>query len=392
MIIRRAWSSLTPRWPDGQPSRLISLPGWVWVLLDVLVAITLFGVTLFFGVGRDVLSRPVAVLDVAALTLPLAVRRRWPIPVMVLVVAVGCARVLLRTTPALVTITPVPAIAVVYEVARRYDVRVAGPWVLAALLAITACALAVTGHGQEPDLDTAALSLVAALVGNRMLLREGQELQARDQARHRAALEERERISRELHDMVGHHLSVISLQAGAALTLTDGRPEDPVRAPVTAIEASSREALREMRRMVAGMRAVDASETESPGTEPGDLRTLVERVRGTGLPVELTEEGDLHRVPADIARAAHRIVQEALTNVLRHAGPARATVRVAVHDDFLELDVADTGRGRAAKSSPDGHGLIGMRERVVALGGELNAGPGQVGGFVVHAHLPLRPR
>ncbi|HEX4213193.1 MAG TPA: sensor histidine kinase [Candidatus Dormibacteraeota bacterium] len=390
MIVRRAWSSLAPRGPDGQmPARVISLPGWAWALIDVLVALVLFAVSVSVGGGHEMVAKPPVLLLTGALTLPLAVRRRWPIPVMAVVVAAGCVKVLLGVTPSLQTIDPIPAVAVVYEVARRKDFRVAAPWVGAAIIAMAACSLATSiGHGGNLDLETATFSLVAALAGNRMRLREAQELGAR----HRAALEERERISRELHDMVGHHLSVISLQAGAALTLTDGRRDDPVRAPVSAIEASSREALREMRRMVTGMRALDTSETASPTADPSDLHALVERVRGTGLPVALIEEGDLRTVPADVARTAHRIVQEALTNVLRHAGPARARVRVAVRGDVLELEVTDTGRGRAASSSPDGHGLIGMRERVGAHGGELEAGPGQEGGFTVRARLPLGPR
>ncbi len=197
---------------------------------------------------------------------------------------------------------------------------------------------------------------------------------------------ERLRLAREVHDVAGHGLAVIAMQAGVTLRVLDHDPEG-ARAALRGIRATSRDALAELRSEVEAMQYGTAA-PRRPGTGLADLPALVERMRETGLPVtlELPEAGAAE-VPVEVNRAAYRIVQEALTNVLRHAGPqASAQVTVAVADGRLMLEVRGNGRGGVA--TPGG-GVDGMRDRAAAVGGVLSAGPAPEGGFLVKASLAL---
>jgi signal transduction histidine kinase len=218
---------------------------------------------------------------------------------------------------------------------------------------------------------------------------------ARAEQSRRQASEERLRIARELHDVLGHHLSLINMRAGVALHLLDTQP--PERAPeqardaFDAIKQASAEALREVRGVLAALRPADESAPRSPTPGLADLDALVEQARAAGLPVTLRLDGLPAVLPAEVDRAAYRIVQEALTNVRRHAGPnATATVCIGWSPQALTVRVDDDGAGPAmvAPAEP-GNGIPGMRERAAALGGELSAGGRGEGGFRVRATLPL---
>ena len=207
----------------------------------------------------------------------------------------------------------------------------------------------------------------------------------RDEAARRKAVEERLRIARELHDSLTHSISVIQIQAGVAVHLARKRGED-VPPALLAIEEAGADAARELRATLGVLRAQD----DCDGSGLGHLDGLVARARTAGLPVTVTVTGPERPLPADVDQAAYRIVQEALTNVGRHAGRASASVHLRYAPDALTVQVDDDGAGTGAPSVGTGLGLIGMRERVSALGGRLHAGPQTRGGFRVRAELPVR--
>jgi signal transduction histidine kinase len=304
------------------------------------------------------------------------------------------------------------AAATTYGLMDRYP---GGPYVVAAVLALLAamraqrheavlvCLLswlaAVFAGRILPDADLReptvtqavllALGMLALLFigeGNRV---RGeffeQEARTRTERRRRQASEERLRIAQELHDVIGHHLSVINVQAGVGLHLMDTQPEQ-ARTSLTAIKQASAEALREVRSVLAALQddGQEAPRAPAPSLDRvGDL--------ATGLQVEIRVEGTARPLPAEVDRAAYRIIQESLTNVRRHGGPsAAATVVIGYADSALTVQVDDDGVGASAVPSDGGAGLPGMRERAVALGGTFEAGPGPGGGFRVVASIPLK--
>jgi signal transduction histidine kinase len=218
------------------------------------------------------------------------------------------------------------------------------------------------------------------------------ELDRQENAR-RAVFDERVRIARELHDVVAHHVSVMGVQAGAARRVLQKRPEMAEEA-LSNIEASSREAVQEMHRLLGFLRQEPEETSFAPQPGLNQLPALVDQIRDAGLPVELQIEGTGHALPPSVDLSAYRIVQEALTNTLRHAGPAKATVKVTYADRAVDIEVLDTGRGPIGAEQTDriGHGLIGMRERVTLLGGTFQAGHHAGVGYSVRAHLPLDGR
>jgi signal transduction histidine kinase len=223
----------------------------------------------------------------------------------------------------------------------------------------------------------------------------------RDEAARRRAAEERLRIARELHDSLTHSISVIQVQAGVAVHLARKRGEEAPPALV-AIQEASTDATRELRATLSVLRDQDYHDgEEGTGVGPqglGQLESLVARARSAGLPVTVTVTGALRQMPPDVDQTAYRIVQEALTNVSRHADGAAATVHLGYGQDALTVQVTDDGSGKAGHdrngAAPPagglGLGLIGMRERVSALGGRLHTGPRETGGFQVRAELPVR--
>ncbi len=207
----------------------------------------------------------------------------------------------------------------------------------------------------------------------------------RDVAAREAVVEERARIARELHDAVAHSVSMMVIQAGAERrVLADGSTREVLQT----IEEIGRTALTEMRRLV-GMLRTDSSDRLAPQPTLADLPTLMTQVREAGLPVEFRVEGERRELPVGIELSAYRIVQEALTNALKHAGRAHAAVSVRYGPDSLELEIADDGAGTSADVPGGGHGLAGIRERVTLYGGKFDASARRDGGCAVRALLPL---
>jgi signal transduction histidine kinase len=244
----------------------------------------------------------------------------------------------------------------------------------------------------------AVVMFVAWYVGRRLRLRQQRAAELRrEQAAEarRIVIEERARIARELHDVVAHRVSLMTVQAGAAKAVAAEDPEGALRA-MGAVEEAGRQALDELRHLLGVLRP--ETEVDGLGPQPGlaDLPRLVEQTRGAGLDVSLATDGVAAGLPARVDLFAYRIVQEALTNVLKHAGPgARATVRLGTDPQGIIVEVLDDGRDAAGLPGPDpddagarGHGIVGMRERARLLGGTLAAGPRPGGGFSVVAHLP----
>jgi len=260
------------------------------------------------------------------------------------------------------------------------------------------CSLSITGTIADANEGTLADFLgnavffftifggiwIAGRAIRRRRARERELIVERDEGARAAVAEERTRIARELHDVVAHAISVIVLQARGARH-AEGTERDEA---LEAIEATGANALTEMRRLLHMLRADDESVALAPQPSLEHLELLVSQVRDAGMPVELRIDGARRALPPGVDVSAYRIVQEALTNALKHAGPARARVSVRYEQDALELEIADTGAG-SANGGGSGHGLAGMRERVAIFGGRLDSGPRPDGGYSVRARLPL---
>jgi signal transduction histidine kinase len=224
-------------------------------------------------------------------------------------------------------------------------------------------------------------------------VKEAEQRAAIETERHgRAVAEERLRIAQELHDVVAHSMSVIAVQAGVGAHVLDSDPTEARRA-LESIATTSRSTLNEMRRLLGVLRNEDGSKAEhAPAPRLDDLPALVARVEASGVPVDLTVDKAPCELPTGVSLSAYRIVQEALTNVLRHAGPARASVAVRYEPGTIAIEVTDDGRGLAASpaaTNGSGHGIAGMQERVAVYGGSLHTGPRAGGGFVVRARIPF---
>jgi len=319
-------------------------------------------------------------------TLPVAFRRRAPIAAMALTTAGVVLPELLATSQDALA----PFAAMLLE---AYALgTLAG---LAAGLGTLAAAIVLLSAGDPSNAVFAALVLGAPYLAGRLMQRQraqadrlerlSAQLAAEQERGARLAVElERQRVARELHDIIGHGLGVIVLQAGAVRRLL--RPEQSdERAALESAERTGREALAELRRVIGGLRAEDP---RAPAAGLAALDGLTQQVRAAGLPVELRVEGAPRPLPAALEHSAYRVVQEALTNALKHAGPAHAEVLVRFEPESLELTVQDDGHGNG-NGGPPGYGLIGMRERAALFGGELDAGPRPCGGFAVHARFPL---
>jgi signal transduction histidine kinase len=225
-----------------------------------------------------------------------------------------------------------------------------------------------------------------------VLTAEKEEIRAaQEENTRRAVASERATIARELHDVVSHAISVSVLQARGARRML-GTDDGSVREALDAIEHTNAQALGDMRRLLAVLRDTEGDPTTAPQPSLARLDSLLDDVRRSGLQVQLDATGGHRDVPPGVDLSAYRIVQEALTNVLKHAGPASAVVRLDYGKDALGVTVIDDGAGRRTKGESrelnGGHGLIGIRERVAVVGGEVSAGPAQGGGFEVTARLP----
>ncbi len=257
------------------------------------------------------------------------------------------------------------------------------------------------GVGTLAGLTVALTAVVSWLLGDASRRTREYAETLRVRAAAQAVTDERLRIAREMHDMVAHSIGIVALQAGAAARVVHTRP-DAAREAMTAVETAGRETLAGLRRMLVALREADRS--RSPGTGPSpdeeasrlrpaeglaDLDRLAAVTTAAGVRVEVSRRGEPRPLPADIDLSAFRIVQESVTNVVRHAGTTACRVTVDHRDDEVVVDVTDDGRGRGS-TTDTGFGLLGMRERVALLHGEFSAGPRPEGGFRVTARLPLR--
>jgi signal transduction histidine kinase len=346
------------------------------------------------GCGCRADPRWLDVLVTLLATLPIGLRRRWPYAAWQIVGLASLAHILLGfTNPFLMTFAVLVALFSVANHAR---------WALSVFAAAaTATLLPVSllldwhNRGQTYLSDIPynyALFGAAWILGDNLRRQRAQaqlamRLTAAEEERSRRAVaDERVRIARELHDVVAHTLSVIVLQAGAGRRIA---PEQPERAAgvLGGIEALGRDALGDMRRLVGILRTGPEREHE-PQPSLRRLPELADRVRSAGLAVDVRTEGEARPLPPGVELSAYRIVQEALTNTLRHAGAGRADVVVRYSGATVEVEVTDDGRGPAANGAAGGHGLAGMRERVGMFGGELEVGAREGGGFRVRALLP----
>jgi signal transduction histidine kinase len=382
--------------------------------------IALTGVLTVLGVGLLFTYRPDDGIDylepdlfgallIIVFTVPLAFRRQAPLVTALVLAALNVPHLLWTYS---VPTGAIVALIAVYSLGL-YATFGRGLVGLAALLGSTYVYLIVIA-GQFPDAEPASRTAMAFValgffgawaIGRsvraprlyaRYLEERADQLERTHQAETRAAVaEERSQIARELHDVVAHHVSVMTVQAaGARRTLA--RDPDRSREALEAIEATGRAALAEMRRIVGVLRGPDDDAPAASGRSPqpglADLPELVEQLGAAGLPVDVQVDGDQRELPLGIDLTAYRVVQEALTNTLKHAAATHAEVTLHYSPRELVVDVVDDGRGQT--SGPDarrlGLGLLGMRERLALYGGDLEAGSRAEAGFRVHARIPLR--
>ena len=332
-------------------------------------------------------------------TVPVALRRRYPIGVMLFLVATTPAWGLIHN-PSDSTLGTFFALMLgvfsggLYAANRRRSIA-------SVFVVVASWAFATIASGAVWYLFIAAWLAGIWLVGDAIRTRtvHAHELEERaarlererDLEAHHAAVMERARIARELHDVVAHSLSVMVIQAAAAGRVMSSEPER-ARESMAVVETTGREALAEMRRLLGVLRREDQlTPLTTPSPSVVRLQPLLAEVRDAGLPVDLRVEGEPQPLPPGVDLSLYRVIQEALTNTLRHAGPARASVILRYSPAAVEVEVADDGRGLPDGSSPVrfGNGLAGMRERVALFSGEFQAGPRPGGGFSVRARLPL---
>jgi signal transduction histidine kinase len=365
-------------------------------------------------------ATPLTFVLLLALSAPLALRRRHPVQVFLVIL---CAMVIYQALNYeglnADFFGPIVALysAIVYG-PRRFA-RWAPVMLLAGVMATTPFSIpdnVTVGSFIAESVNAIVLVGLVWFVSDTVRQRRAQarelaaknlELEhARDELARQAVADERVRIARELHDVVAHSMSVIAVQSGVGRMVIADQPEEAAKA-LASIEETSRSSLNEMRRILSVLRSGDQTEGSlEPAPTLLDLDHLLEQIRAAGVPVDLEVTGDRGTVPAGVDLSAYRIIQEALTNVIKHAGPARASVTVTYAPTVVTVEVADDGRGAAAlvatangarggagRHEADagvlgGKGLVGMRERVAVYGGDVVAGPRAGGGFHVRARLP----
>ncbi|MET8755126.1 sensor histidine kinase [Streptomyces sp. NPDC004667] len=372
-----------------------------WTRNDALVAVGAAAVDLTgFGFDTRFDGAPLEVTAAAAVVaagLALVARRRHPVATLAVVLILG---VVVNLTA---SVSPhfglAPAVAL-------YSVAVARRAAVVAVAALLTAPLNSLGQGGLPfDPGFGALANVAAtllvVATGFVVKRRQREVEAnRILLADRAVAEERRRIARELHDIVAHHITTMQLMAGGARANLAHDPEAAREALVT-LEGSGRMALAEMRQLLDVLRAGDEPETGPPAPQPGagDLDRIVTESRLAGMETEFTVRGPVRPLPPTVGLTVFRVVQEALTNTRKHAGDARARVRLTYRSDEVTVEVSDDGPGSGSGNGPaparppgrGGYGLIGMRERVALQGGTLEAAPLDAGGFRVAARLPVAP-
>jgi signal transduction histidine kinase len=308
-------------------------------------------------------------------------RHRYPERVMAVALVAGLGYLLLVPS----VVVPVAGLFAIFALACVRPPRDSLPWLLALIALVSVNLFVADVDDRVGDTSfTIGIAIGAWALGESVRNR---RVAIREEAR-RAVGEEQARIARELHDVIAHSVSGIVVQAGAADDVFDERP-DQARAALRSIERAGRDALGELRRLLSAVRPGDP---DPAAPQPGlaGIAKLAEPLRAVGLQVVVREHGPRAQLPAGVDLYAYRIVQEALTNTLRHANATRAEVSLRYDPEAIEIEVRDNGRGAlAGHGNGSGHGLMGMRERAALLGGTLDAGPVAGGGFRVHARLPL---
>ncbi|MEX3100390.1 sensor histidine kinase [Streptomyces sp. V2] len=383
--------------------------------VDGFWAVVLFGFAFVTETARHEVGRtnslPVVLPTVVALCLVMTLRRRMPEAMLVLAAVAGCAQLVLGVG---VNVANFAMLMIVYTVAA-----VGARWASRVALAMGVCA-ATAAQLRWPDDASESANIVtvvfltvpfvlAWVLGDSMRTRRAYLAQLEERAarleREReaqakvAVAAERARIARELHDVVAHNVSVMVVQADGAAYVLDAAPDQAKKALET-ISSTGRQALAEMRRLLGVLRTGEHREGGEyvPQPDVEQIEDLVQQCRGSGLPVDFKVEGTARALPSGVELTAYRIVQEALTNTRKHGGPnVGASVRLVYFDDGLGLLVEDDGKGAPHElyeeggADGQGHGLIGMRERVGMVGGTLDAGPRPGGGFRISVLLPLKP-
>jgi signal transduction histidine kinase len=338
---------------------------------------------------------PAGYLLIACITVPYYLRRRHPLEVFT-VSALGL--VVFTASGYYEGVLPIVVLVGIYAVGAWCPPRrIAIGFGVMAVALLALWTLDVPGFNASELVANAAFFTVSLLFGWTMQSRrlrlvaaeERAEILEREQEeeRRRAVADERLHIAQELHDVVAHSMSVIAVQAGVGMHVVDHDPAEAKRA-LENISTTSRSTLTELRRLLGVLRDDGSGAVYAPAPGLRDLTRLADEVTEAGVPVEVTIDAGHDEVPPGVDFTAYRIVQEALTNVLKHAGPSRASVVVSNTAGALHIDVVDDGRGVNGRSSGSGHGLVGMRERVGVYGGTLDAGPAPGGGFRVSAVLP----
>ena len=383
------WASRAPWWP-----RTLSLRRDLALPL-VLLAVQLTGAAITPGIWHLFSpARPFGPVDWVLLVagpVALVARRRHP----VLVLWVTLAGTLAPSGTGLPHLSFLVAFFAAATAGKRY-----AAWLALALSFVWVIWLAPLAYGYPAPQANDALLLagwqvavaIAAEATRFRAERAAATRASRQIEQRRRQSEERLRVARDLHDVIGHNISLINVQASMGLDLMDSQPEQ-ARAALSAIKSASKEALEELRTMLTTLRHDDDAAPRSPAPGLDRLPELIELTRAAGLSVEVEVAGKAPPLPAAVHLAAYRIIQESLTNVARHAGQARVTVRVTYDDADVHVEIDDDGMAPSdgASAIGTGSGITGMRERAAALGGGLSAGFRHGGGFRVSARLPVRP-
>ena len=378
---------------------------WLGILAAVLIAIAAWGPPPGL-VGAAMVAGPLwlRVLLPLLLGAPLVLRRRAPLVMWTAIWAAITLLWLLTRNPERGTAFTFVLFTAAYSLGAHATLRRAAPVLVVTALVVAeiashgGLALAFShGRGSSSDVARSFLQLLAFWLAGLLVRtrRQAASLAARSATLQRqaeqAAADERARIARELHDIIAHHLSVVVLYAAGARASGGADP-----ATLEEIEQSGRRALTETRRLFGVLRDPDEQTGRAPQPGISELPALAGSLRAAGLEVSLSVDGDHTTLPSAVNVSAYRIVQEALTNVLKHAGPARTEVTVGCADSAVTIEVTDDGPGNPASPAVKGagevgggQGLAGMRERVAVFGGDLRAGPRPGGGFAVHARLPV---
>src|SRR5450755_253318 len=374
-----------------------------WVRVDYLVALALLAeIELQVWLSRGIPDRLTATLVGVVIALAVAFRRRWPLRGMLVLIAVLVVRTVVGAgggSHQPVGVMPA-LILLVYGMGAFAPPR-RSLWVLALLVVVSgANNLSKPGNGLTQAVVSAIIVVLVPYALGRWIRARAARAQidrghaerldaTRELTAQTAAHEERTRIARELHDVIAHSVSLMVIQAGGARLVMDAEP-DRADESLLSVERAGRDALAEMRALLGALG--DGRDPRALAPQPGlaEIDGLLAAARESGVQADLHVDGEPATVSAALDLCAYRIIQEALTNAIKHAAPARADVRLHWQSGALELEISDDGRGSGAvNGAGGGHGIAGMRERVALHGGSVDAGPRAGGGFAVRAQLPL---